>query len=129
MLFSDESRFCSDRTDGRMKCYRRRGERYIDVCLLERDRFGSPDVMVWGVSSFHGRTELICVQGNLTVHRYRDESLAPVVLPFFNAIRNVTLFQHYNARFYTARVSIRYLDKQHVRVLPWPAFSPDLSPI
>ena len=129
VLFSDESRFCLDRPDGRMRCYRRRGERYSDACVLERDRFGGPSVMVWGAISFHGRSELIRVQGNLTGHRYRDEILAPVVVPFFNANRNVTLFQQDNARCHTARVSMRYLDEQHVRVLPWPAFSPDLSPI
>ena len=26
-------------------------------------------------------------------------------------------------------VDVRYLDDKHVRVLPWPAFSPDLSPV
>ena len=40
----------------------------------------------------------------------------------------MTLFQQDNARHHTAHV-LRYLDEQHVRVLPWPAFSPDLSPI
>ena len=53
--------------------------------------------------------------------------MAPVVVPFFN--RNITLFQQDNARCHTAHVSMRYLDEQHVRILPWPAFSPDLSPI
>ena len=65
----------------------------------------------------------------MTGHRYRDEILAPVVVPFFNANRNVTLFQQDNARCHTARVSMRYQDEQHVKVLLWPTFSPDLSPI
>ena len=47
VLFNDESRFCLDSPDWRMRCYRRRGERYSDACVLERDRFGSPSVMVW----------------------------------------------------------------------------------
>jgi len=40
-----------------------------------------------------------------------------------------TLFQQDNARCHTTRVSMGYLDEQYVSVLPWPAFSPDLSPI
>mgnify|MGYP003428770508 CR=1 FL=1 len=40
----------------------------------------------------------------------------------------MTLFQQDNARHHTAHV-LRYLDKQHVRVLPWLAFSPDFVPI
>ena len=58
VLFSDESRFCLDRTDGRMKCYRRHGERYSDNCVLERDLVLGPSVMVWGAILFHGRSEL-----------------------------------------------------------------------
>ena len=84
--------------------------------------------MVCDTILLHGRSELIRVQGNLIGHRYCHEILAPVVVPFINANRNVTLFQHDNARCHTARASMRYLDEQHVRVLPWPAFSPDLSP-
>ena len=68
--------------------------------------------MLWGAISFHGRSELIRVQFNLTWHRYRDEILAPVVVPFFNANRNVTLFKQDNTRCHTARVSISYLDEQ-----------------
>ena len=44
-----------------------------------------------------------------------------------NANRNVMLFQQDNARCHTAHVSMRYLDEQHVSVLLWLAFSPDLS--
>ena len=55
--------------------------------------------------------------------------MAPVVVPFFNANTNVTLSQQDNGRCHTACVSMRYLDEQHVRVLPWLAFSSDLSPI
>ena len=47
--------------------------------------------MIWGAISFHGRSELIRVQGNLTGHRYRDEILAPVVLPFLNAQKRYTI--------------------------------------
>ena len=77
---------------------------------------------------FHGRSELIHVWGNLTGQRYHIEILAPVVVPFFNVNRNVTIFQQDTVRCPTACVLMRYLDEQHIRVLPWPAFSPDLSP-
>ena len=36
-LFSDESRFCLARGDGRIRVYRRRNERYTEACTLERD--------------------------------------------------------------------------------------------
>lgn len=129
VLFSDESRFLLDRFDRRSRVYRRPRERFSDACVSEVDRFGGGSVMVWGGITFHGRTQLLIVDGNLTGQRYRDEILAPVVTPFFNANRNVTVFQHDNARCHTARVSMDYLNQQHIDVLPWPARSPDLNPI
>ena len=127
MLFSDESQFCLDCNDGCMRCYRRSGKCYSDASVLARDCFGGPSMMVWGAISFHGCSELICIQGNLTGQS--NEILAPVVAPFFNSNRNVTLFQQNNARCHTARVSMKYLDEQHVKVLSWPVFSPYLSAI
>ena len=37
IVFSDESRYCVDRADGRMRVWRRRGERFTDPCVMERD--------------------------------------------------------------------------------------------
>ena len=48
VLFTDESRFTLYRADGRRRVYRRRGERFADACVVERDRFGGGSVMVWG---------------------------------------------------------------------------------
>ncbi|MEW8544207.1 MAG: transposase [Candidatus Thiodiazotropha sp.] len=129
VLFTDESRYCLHRIDRRARIYRRRGERFADACVNEVDRFGGGSVMVWGGISFSARTQLIIVHGNLTGQRYRDEILAPVVAPFFNANRNVTILQQDNARCHTARISVDFIRQQHNDILPWPARSPDLSPI
>ena len=47
VLFSDESRFNLSHHDGRIRVFRRRGERFADNRLIERDRFGGGSVMVW----------------------------------------------------------------------------------
>lgn len=129
VVFSDESRYLLERVDGRQWVYRRRGERYADACVTEVDRYGGGSVMVWGAISFHHRSRLVVVPGNLNGVRYRDEILAPVVVPLMNINRRLTLFQQDNARCHTARVCTTYLQQQRVNVLPWPAKSPDLSPI
>ena len=46
VLFTDESRFTLYRADGRRRVYRRRGERFADACVVERDRFGGGSAMV-----------------------------------------------------------------------------------
>ena len=127
ILFTDESRFHLDSSDGRSRVYRRVGERFHDSCVIERRPFGGGSVMVWGGISSRGRTALVVVDGILTGIRYRDEIIRPHVLPFVQQ-RNATLQQD-NARPHVARVVTDFLTQNNVNVLPWPAISPDLSPI
>ena len=129
VLFTDESRFCLTRGDGRIRVYRRRNERYTEACTLERDRFGGGgSVMVWGGVSQHHRTELVVIAGNLNAVRYREDILLPHVVPFLQAHPDMTL-QHDNATSHTARSVRDFLQDRNVSVLPWPAKSPDLNPI
>ena len=116
--------------DGRVRVYRRRGERYSDANIVEQDRWGGgPSVMVWAGIMAHSRTELVFVAGNLNAQRYRDEIVEAHVFPFLNSNQNAIHFQHDNARPHVARIVTQYLQQHDVHVLPWPAFSPDLFPI
>ncbi len=65
VLFSDESRFCVDGSDGRDRVWRRRGERYADCCIRQSDRWGGQSVMMWAGISFRHRTPLVVIGGNL----------------------------------------------------------------
>ena len=71
ILFSDESRLCLKLSDGRVRVYRRRGERFSDACVLETNRFGGGSVMIWGGISHVERTDLKVIDGNLNAARYR----------------------------------------------------------
>lgn len=129
MVFTDESRFHVSRADGRQRVYRRRGERFADCCVVERDAFGGGSVMVWrGITGRH-RTELIIIPGNLNAIRYREEILIPTVLPFLELHGPGIIFQQDNARPHTANVIRDFFDDEEIKLLPWPARSPDLSPI
>ena len=58
--------------------FRRRGERFADNCLIERDRFAGGSVMVWGGIIGSRKTNLIVVQGNLNAQGYINQILQPV---------------------------------------------------
>ena len=75
------------------------------------------------------RTPLVVVNGNLTAQQYITEVLQAHVVPFLQHHPDVTVFQQDNARPHEARVTCHFLLAQGVNVLPWPAYSPDLSPV
>ncbi|GFT42651.1 transposable element Tc1 transposase [Trichonephila clavipes] len=99
VIFSDESRFSLSDDDHR-------------TCL-EAHR---PAV----------RSGIYCRAAYSNFTRYVDDILTPIVLPMLSS-RPGAIYQQDNARPHTARLSQQCL--QGYDVLPWPARSPDLSPI
>ena len=53
----------------------------------------------------------------------------PTLLPLLAQHRDVITFQQDNARPHTARITMAFIGEHVVNVLPWPAYSPDMSPI
>ncbi|GFS79482.1 DDE_3 domain-containing protein [Trichonephila clavipes] len=66
------------------------------------------------------------MRGTLTGQRYVDDILRPHVEPFLNGLP-VAIFEQDNARPHAARVAQDFL--RYFQTLPWPARSPDLSPV
>ncbi|GFT24455.1 transposable element Tcb2 transposase [Trichonephila clavipes] len=126
VIFSDESRFSLSDDDHRTRVWRRTGQRSDPAFIVERHTAISQGVTVWGAISWDTRSSLVVLQGTLTARRYVDEILTPIVLPMLSS-RPGAIYQQDNARPHTARLSQQCL--QGYDVLPWPARSPDLSPI
>ena len=111
------------------RVYRRRRERFTDQCVYESERLGGGSILVWDGICHDGRTQLKIVQGTLNAVKYREDILDSIVLPFLQQRNFDHVFQYHNARYHVARVCQDFLNQNHIRVLPWPALSPDLSPI
>jgi len=129
IVFSDESRFNLSHADGRVRVWRRQGERFADCCVVERDRFGGGSLMVWGGICGNNKTHLIIIRGNLTAQRYVNDVLTPEVLPFLAQHGQGITFQHDNATPHAARFTANFLNANGVNVMPWPSRSPDINPI
>ncbi|GFT90109.1 transposable element Tc1 transposase [Trichonephila clavipes] len=128
VVFSDEPRFNLWHHDARIRvrCYA--GERHIPECIIERHSLRTPGVMVCGTIVYHGRSQLLRILGNLNSTRYINEVLQPQAIHFLQGLP-VAVFQQDNARPHVAKTVKSYLDSQLVQLLPWPAYSPDMSPI
>ncbi|UYV73230.1 Transposase [Cordylochernes scorpioides] len=126
VVFSDESRFCLSSDSRRVCVWRRRGERSNPAAIVERPTVRQRGIMVWGAIAYDSRSPLLRIQGTMTAQRYVDDVLRPVTLPYLQGVPNA-LYQQDNARPHTARISQQAL--QDVQMLPWPPYSPDLSPI
>ena len=128
VLFSDESRFTMNHNDGRLRVWRRPGQRFIDATVQEKVAFGGGSVMVWGAFNLHHRTPLYHVHCNLNGLRYRDEILRPLAVPTLQQIGPMVVYQDDNAHPRRARVVNDFLQQFGVNRMEWPACSPDLNP-
>lgn len=128
IVFTDESRFCLQHHDGRIRVWRHRGERMLNSCVMHRHTGPAPGIMVWGGIGYHSRTPLVRIAGTLNSQRYISEVLEPVVLPYLQGLPTA-IFQQDNARPHVARIVQEFFVNRQIELLPWPARSPDLSPI
>ncbi|GFT22177.1 transposable element Tcb1 transposase [Trichonephila clavipes] len=103
VIFRNKSRFAYGTDDNRVRMWRRPG----------------------GIA-YDSRSTLIVMRGTLTGQRYVDDILRPHVGPFLNGLPGA-IFQEDNARRHTTNVAQDFL--RHFQTLPWPARSPDLSPV
>ncbi|GFT33568.1 transposable element Tc1 transposase [Trichonephila clavipes] len=96
-LAAHESRFNLWDHDGRIRVRRCAGERCLPECVIERNNGLTTGVMVWGVISYHGRSNLLRIEGNLNSNRYVREvlslslSYSPKSFPSFKASMELSL--------------------------------------
>ena len=130
VAFSDESRFNLYSNDGRIRVYRRRGERYSDVNVKEHVRYGGGSVMVWAAVTMHRRTPLWTVHcRKFNSQRYVDEVMRPMVPPLLRQIGQGIVFQDDNARPHRGHIGNDFVRVNKINRMDWPANSSDLNPI
>uniref|UniRef100_A0A9J8AZP5 Tc1-like transposase DDE domain-containing protein n=2 Tax=Cyprinus carpio carpio TaxID=630221 RepID=A0A9J8AZP5_CYPCA len=87
-------------------------------------------LMVWGCMSACGMGSLHICKGTINAERYiqvLEQHMLPSRRRLFQG--RPCIFQHDNARPHTASITTSWLRRRRIRVLKWPACSPDLSPI
>ncbi len=87
-------------------------------------------LMVWGCMSVGSMGSLHIWKGTINAERYiqvLEQHMLPSRRRLFQG--RPCIFQHDNVRPHTASITTSWLRRRRIRVLKWPACSPDLSPI
>ncbi|GFX74575.1 transposable element Tc3 transposase [Trichonephila clavipes] len=114
----------------RILIWRERESRNHPSNIIERDRYGGHDVLVWGGIMLGSRTDLhIFDAGSVNGTRYRNEILLPYVRIFRGAMGLQFLFMDDNAPCHRTVAAEQLLESEDNECMDWPARSPDLNPI
>ncbi|GBM33998.1 hypothetical protein AVEN_166431-1 [Araneus ventricosus] len=77
---------------------------------------------VWAGVSINGHTDLYILRRALTVQRYRDEILRPIVVPYAAAIGDKSILMEDNARPHRARLVDIFLFDEGILRMDWPVW-------
>ncbi|GFV80404.1 transposable element Tcb2 transposase [Trichonephila clavipes] len=125
-----ESRFSLSSDSHRILIWRERGSRNHPSNIIERDRYGSRGVLVWGGIMLSSRTDLyIFDAGSVNGTRYCNEILLLYVRLFRCAMGLQFLFMDDNAPCHLTLAAEQLLESEDIELMDWPARSPDLNPI
>ncbi|GFY21037.1 transposable element Tcb1 transposase [Trichonephila clavipes] len=128
VVFTNESRICLQHHDGRIRVWIHRAERMLNSCVMHHHTGPALRFMVRSGIGYHSRTPLVRIAGIVDSLRYISEVLEPVVLPYLQGLATA-IFQQDNARPHVTRSVQRFFVNDHIKLLPWPARFPDVSPL
>lgn len=129
VIFSDESKINKFSNDGRSYMRRPVGKRLNPRYTIGTVKFGGGSILVWGAFSWFGIGPLHLIEGNMDRFQYRD-ILQNVMLPYARGqMPGGWIFQQDNDPKHTSKLTKDWFQGNRVKVLEWPAQSPDLNPI
>jgi transposase len=131
VLWSDETKIQLIGSDGRQWTWKRPGEGLSDRVTTPTVKHGGGRIMVWGCMGWDGVGVLTEVEGNMDAQQYVeileggvDESVENLGMD-----RDTFYFQQDNDPKHTSKKANQWFTANEIKVLDWPAQSPDLNPI
>ncbi len=129
VLWSDESKFDILVGNQGRSVLRAKEEGDLPACYQHSVQ-NPASLMVWGYISAYGVSSLHVLEGTMNAERYikvLEQHMLPSRWRLFQG--RPCVFQQDNAKPHTAAITTAWLRSRRVRVLNWPACSPDNSPI
>lgn len=131
VIFSDESKFNRNGSDGRQYIYRNAAERLNPKNINGVRKFGGGSVMVWGciTSLGVGKIHRCTKKMNSSEHcQIMETGLLGTLKKYGLSPRDVE-YMHDNAPIHKSKETKSWINIYNINTMEWPAFSPDLYPI
>ena len=129
IIFSDESKFELFNTKKRSFVWRKPGTGLQNKHLNPTVKFGGGSVMVWGCFSYYGVGKLVFIDGIMDAARYCNILANNLISSAKELNMNEFIFQQDNDPKHTSKLAKSYFEENKIKVMPWPAQSPDMNPI
>lgn len=128
VIFSDESNFYL--TGNQCNKYVRRfpGEEFKPYCLNLSVKHPL-HVMIWGCIAASGVGRIKIIQGMMNAKQYMEVLESTLLPSVHQLVRKDFFFQDDNAPCHRAKSVKQWMKNHRIRLLDWPAQSPDLNPI
>jgi DDE superfamily endonuclease len=131
VVWSDETKICLFGSDGRERAFRKDGEPLRDHHVTPTKKFGGGSIMVWGCMLSSGVGYLCRIDGGVDAEMYEsilsDELMETI--QWYGLDKEEIIFQQDNASCHTASRIKKWFQTNGIKVMTWPAQSPDLNPI
>ena len=131
VIWSDETKINRIGSDGRKYVWKVAGKSLQDKEVQGTIKFGGGSLMVWGCMGWNGVGILAEVEGRMNAEQYvsiLEDNLLPT-MENSGIPEESIIFQQDNDPKHTSKRAQEWLETQGIKVLDWPAQSPDLNPI
>lgn len=131
VIWSDETKVNRFGSDGRLWCWKSKGEKLSDRTIQPTIKHGGGSIMVWGCMTAHGAGYLSKIEGGLDADLYckiLEEELIQTI-DYYGMQKKEVIFQQDNDPKHTSKKAKKCLQDLDMHVLEWPPQSPDLNPI
>lgn len=131
VIWSDETKINRFASDGRLWCWKSKGEGLSKRIIQPTVKHGGGSLMAWGCMTAHGVGYLCKIEGGLNADLYcqilEDELIQS--MDYYGMNKEKVIFQQDNDPKHTSKIAKECLRKLNINVLEWPPQSPDLNPI
>lgn len=131
VIFSDETKINRFGSDGQQWVWKKKGEVINDRLIKPTLKFGGGSVMIWGCMMWEGVGNACKIDGRMDAELYvsiLDDDLLETLEDYDKDVSDI-IFQQDNDPKHTSKLAKNWFKTQKMKVLKWPAQSPDLNPI